>query len=138
MWMYIRNYGHLALWSVLAFWSALAVAGSAYAAQPPAGLDLDLQTPPKPAGDCIVRDADISFFSDQGLTMKIVSRLQFNRDFLTEKIDVKVVGAVAILEGRLPTSKLVDSAVRIARETGGIRCVINDLDGPQRRQHAAG
>ena len=70
--------------------------------------------------------------------MKIVSRLQFNRDFLTEKIDVKVVGAVAILEGRLPTSKLVDSAVRIARETGGIRCVINDLDGPQRRQHAAG
>ncbi len=136
--MYIRNDGHLALWLIMAFWSLWLLTGSALAAQPPAGLDLDLQAPPKPAGECIVRDADISFFSDQGLTMKVASRLQFSRELLTEKIDVKVVGAVAILEGRLPTTKLVDTAVRIARETGGIRCVINDLDAPLRRQHAAG
>lgn len=123
MWMYLRDYGHLARSFAL---GALCLAiGPGAAAQPPSGLDL--QAPPKPAGECLVRDADISFFSDQGLTMKVTSRLQFNRELLTEKIDVRVVGAVAILDGRLPTSKLAETAVRIARETGGIRCVINEI-----------
>ena len=130
MWMYIRNYGPLALWSALAACLVLVVVGNMAAAQPPSGLDIDLQMPPKPAGECVVHDADISFFTDQGLTMKVASRLQFNRELLTEKIDVRVVGAVAILEGRLPTVKLVDTAVRIARETGGIRCVINEISVP--------
>ena len=126
MWMYLRDYGLPAL--LLASSLALSALAMAARAQPPSSLDL--QAPPKPAGQCLVNDADISFLSDQGLTMKVASRLQFNRELLTEKIDVRVVGAVAILEGRLPTSKLVDTAVRIARETGGIRCVINDISVP--------
>lgn len=110
---------------------SLVATAASTAAQPPSGLDL--QAPPKPTGECIVKDDDIRFFADQGMTMKVVSRLQFNRDLLTEKIDVRVVGGVAILEGVLPTSKLVDTAVRIVRETGGIRCVINDIEVPGRR-----
>ena len=133
MWMYLRDYGLPAL--LLALSLALSALAMAARAQPPSSLDL--QAPPKPAGQCLVNDADISFLSDQGLTMKVASRLQFNRELLTEKIDVRVVGAVAILEGRLPTSKLVDTAVRIARETGGIRCVINDLDVLKERGNAA-
>ncbi len=134
MWMYLRDYGHRAL--SLAPGLVLAALGAAAVAQPPSGLDL--QAPPKPAGECLVRDADISFFADQGLTMKVVSRLQFNRELLTEKIDVRVVGTVAILEGRLPTTKLVETAVRIARETGGIRCVINEISVPGKAQNPTG
>lgn len=132
MWMYPIDEGMSAALLIrsatarLVAVAVLTLLGSTTAhAQPPSGLDL--QAPPKPLRACVVNDADIRFLSDQGLSMKLASRLQFNRALLMESVDVRVVGAVAILEGRLSTARQVDTAVRIARETGGIRCVINEL-----------
>jgi hypothetical protein len=76
-------------------------------------------------GSC--RAGDASFFRDQGLTMKLTTRLQFNKTLLRERIDATVSGGVATLSGGMPTQALIAAAVDIARQTEGIQCVNNML-----------
>jgi osmotically-inducible protein OsmY len=79
------------------------------------------------AGKCEVREQDISFFSDNAKTVALGAKLQFNKVLMQEKVLVKVSGGVAILSGNVSSNTAIRTAVRIASETGGIRCVQNHL-----------
>ncbi len=70
---------------------------------------------------------DASFFRDQGLTMKVATKLQFNKQLLAEKIDVKVNGGVASLSGGVSTPEHVALAGDLARQVSGVNCVNNFL-----------
>lgn len=84
---------------------------------------------------CEVRAEDVNFFRDNGLSVKLGSRLQFNKLLLRETIMAKVSGGVAILTGNVSSPDMVRAAGRIAAETGGIRCVQNHLKvGPPLEQ----
>ena len=85
----------------------------------------------KPAPACEVRMEDVSFLRDQGLTVKLGAKLQFNKALLGEQISAKVSGGVALLSGRVSAPDMVKAAAKIAGETEGIRCVQNFLEvGP--------
>lgn len=85
----------------------------------------------KPTSACEVRTEDVSFFRDQGLTMKLGTKLQFNKVLYGEQIAVKVSGGVAMLSGRVSSPGMVRTAVAVANEMEGIRCVQNFLEvGP--------
>lgn len=80
---------------------------------------------------CEVRMEDVSFLRDQGLSVKLGAKLQFNKALLGEQVSAKVSGGVAILSGRVSAPDMVKAAVKIAGETEGIRCVQNFLEvGP--------
>lgn len=61
------------------------------------------------------------------MTMKVATKLQFNKQLLREKIDVKVSGGVATLSGAVTTANVVSEAGRLAGQVEGIRCVNNEL-----------
>lgn len=85
----------------------------------------------KPASACEVRTEDVNFFRDQGLTMKLGAKLQFNKVLYGEQISVKVSGGVAMLSGRVSSPGMIRTAVAVANEMEGIRCVQNHLEvGP--------
>lgn len=77
------------------------------------------------AGQC--RAGEASFFRDEGMTIKVATRLQWNKALLREKIDVKVTGGVATLSGNVSIREHVALAGRIAAETEGVSCVNNML-----------
>ncbi|NMG64635.1 BON domain-containing protein [Azoarcus indigens] len=94
-------------------------------------VDIATAAAPKRAGSCEVRNEDINFFRDNGLTVKLSSKLQFNKVLLREKINAKVTGGVAMLSGRVSSRSMVELAGSLAADTGGIRCVQNYLEvGP--------
>jgi hypothetical protein len=68
-----------------------------------------------------------SFFRDEAMTIKVATKLQFNRALLREKVNVKVTGGVAMLWGGLSGTEAIAAAVRLASEVEGIRCVDNQL-----------
>ena len=78
-------------------------------------------------GSCQVREQDLSFFADNAKTVQLGAKLQFNKALMREKIDAKVSGGVAILSGNVSSQAAIRTAVKIARETSGIRCVQNWL-----------
>ena len=87
--------------------------------------------PAKRAPACEVRMEDVSFLRDQGLSVKLGAKLQFNKALLGEQISAKVSGGVAMLSGRVSAPGMVQAAVKLAGETEGIRCVQNFLEvGP--------
>jgi hypothetical protein len=71
--------------------------------------------------------ADASFFRDEAMTMKVATKLQFNKELLREKIAVKVSGGVATLSGAVTTAELASTAGKLAGQVEGIRCVNNQL-----------
>lgn len=88
-------------------------------------------TAAKRAPACEVRMEDVSFLRDQGLSVKLGAKLQFNKALLGEQISAKVSGGVAMLSGRVSAPDMVKAAAKIAAETEGIRCVQNFLEvGP--------
>lgn len=105
------------------------VAGLAWAA-PPETLSAAARAKTKTSGNC--RNGEAGFFRDQGLTMKLASKLQFNGTLLREKIDVRVLNGVATLSGGLSTPQHITAALNIAAEVEGISCINNFLRvGPQ-------
>ncbi|MCW7538042.1 BON domain-containing protein [Aquabacterium sp. A7-Y] len=71
------------------------------------------------------RPGEASFFRDEALTMKVTTKLQFTKALMREKIRVKVTGGVAMLSGGVSSAEQIATAVRIARQVEGVRCVDN-------------
>lgn len=76
---------------------------------------------------CRARDDLASFFKDEGLAIKLSSSLQFNKALLREKIEVRVRGGVATLNGSVSSEEHAILAGRLAAEASGINCVNNLL-----------
>ena len=79
----------------------------------------------KPAVEC--RAGETSFFRDEGMTMKVATKLQWNKELLREKIDVKVSGGVATLSGGVSIQEHIAAAGKVAAAVEGIHCVNNLL-----------
>jgi hypothetical protein len=100
-----------------------AVLAASAQASPPKG-----KAAPRPAA-CVPDEP--AFWKDQALTTKVSAKLQFNTTLMGERIQVKVSGNAAILSGNVSSQKLIDQAVRLAAEVGGIKCVQSYLQvGP--------
>jgi hypothetical protein len=82
------------------------------------------ENPTKP-GEC--RGGDASFFRDEGLTLKVASKLQFNKTLLREKIQVKAVGGIVTLSGNVSSKDHIALAGKLAAGVEGVRCVNNFL-----------
>ncbi|MFT4103575.1 MAG: BON domain-containing protein [Burkholderiaceae bacterium] len=113
-------------------------APAAIAADAPRGKAGTAKPAAKPAADTPCQAGEASFFRDEGLTMKLQTKLQFNRELLREQIQVKVNGGVATLYGGVSTPQHIALALDIARQVDGIRCVNNFLrvgppDPPQQQ-----
>ena len=70
---------------------------------------------------------DASFFRDEGLTLKVASKLQFNKTLLREKIHVKAVGGIVSLSGNVSSKDHIALAGKLAAEVQGVQCVNNFL-----------
>lgn len=89
-----------------------------------------LAAAPVTHGTC--RSGNVGFFKDEGLALKVSSKLQFIKALMREKIDVKSNAGVISLSGNVSTLDHVSLAGRIASEAEGVVCVNNFLKvGPQ-------
>jgi hyperosmotically inducible protein len=73
------------------------------------------------------RPGEPSFFRDEGLSIKVATKLQFSKALLREKVDVKVTGGVAMLSGGMSSAAAIAAAVQLASQVQGITCVDNRL-----------
>ncbi|MBI4754910.1 MAG: BON domain-containing protein [Betaproteobacteria bacterium] len=80
---------------------------------------------PQSKGGC--RSADSSFFRDEGLNVKVSSKLKFRKALFNEVIQVKVSGGVVTLSGNVSTAEQIRLAGKVAAETSGVSCVNNFL-----------
>ena len=67
------------------------------------------------------------YVRDEGLVMRVTSKLQFNRQLLREKIEVKANQGIVSLSGYVSSPELRALAARLAAETGGVKLVHNGL-----------
>ena len=67
------------------------------------------------------------FFRDEGLVIKVSTKLQFNKQLLREQIDVKANQGIVTLSGSVSSAELVALAGQLAAETSGVVKVINAL-----------
>lgn len=70
---------------------------------------------------------DSSFFRDEGINIKVSSKLKFNKALMRENIQTKTNGGIVTLQGNVSTAEHVQLAGKIAAEVGGVRCVSNQL-----------
>jgi hypothetical protein len=68
-----------------------------------------------------------SFFKDEGIAIKVGSKLQFNKALLRETIDVKSSGGIVTLSGNVSTPEQIELAAKLASEVSGVLCVNNFL-----------
>lgn len=77
------------------------------------------------------------FFKDEALNLKVVAKLQFNKQLLRERIDVKTNQGVVTLSGNVSSIELISLAGRLASEVAGVVKVNNHLQvGPPPRPDA--
>jgi hypothetical protein len=88
----------------------------------PAGSSI---SPPPKAAPCKAGEA--SLFKDEGLTVKLSTKLKFTKSLLRENIRAKVSGGVATLSGNVSTPEHVATAVSVASQLEGITCVMNSM-----------
>lgn len=73
-----------------------------------------------------------SFFRDHALTMKVASKLQFNKQLWRTGIQVEAKDGVVTLSGNVASKELIAEAVRLAASVEGVKSVRNQLRvGPQ-------
>ncbi len=96
----------------------LAVAVLAQAAPPPAK--------PAPHKDCDGL-GDASFFHDEGINIKVASKLKFSKALMRETIQTRTNGGIVMLYGNVATPEHARLAEKLASEVGGVRCVKNNL-----------
>lgn len=83
------------------------------------------------AAHAACKPGEPSFWRDEGMSIKVSTKLQFNKALIREKINVKVTGGVAMLWGGMSSEQAIATAVSIASQVEGIRCVDNRLQvGP--------
>ncbi len=68
-----------------------------------------------------------NFWRDQGLTVKVSTKLQFHKPLQREKIEARVMGGVAQLSGNVSSAPQMAAAVRLVSQVEGVRCVMNNL-----------
>jgi serine/threonine protein kinase/osmotically-inducible protein OsmY len=68
-----------------------------------------------------------SFFRDEGINLKVASKLQFNRELLKEQITTKVSAGVVTLTGTVSTQAKRELAEKVAGEVSGVVRVNNNL-----------
>jgi len=91
-------------------------------ASPPAQAASAAAPPPAPAAE-----RSPNFFRDEATTMKVATKLQFNRALIREQIDVRTVGGVVTLSGTVSSSANRELAAKIASEVSGVVRVNNTL-----------
>ncbi|WP_326542459.1 BON domain-containing protein [Pseudorhodoferax sp.] len=73
------------------------------------------------------RPGDSGFFRDQGLGMKLASKLKFRKKLLSEQIDARVSSGIATLSGGVSSQQHIVLALNIASDVEGIHCINNFL-----------
>jgi osmotically-inducible protein OsmY len=68
------------------------------------------------------------FFRDEALVMKVTTKLQFHKQLLREKIDVKVNQGIVSLSGYVSSPELAQLAAKLTAEVGGVAKVLNGLE----------
>ena len=87
-----------------------------------------VQPPAKPAQqkDCDGL-GDPSFFRDEGINIKVASKLKFSKALMRENIQTRTNGGIVMLYGNVSTLERAKLAAKLASEVGGVRCVTNHL-----------
>jgi hypothetical protein len=67
------------------------------------------------------------FFKDEMLNLKVVTKLQFNKALLREKIDVKTANGIVTLSGNVSSEDAIRLAGKLAADTEGVVKVNNFL-----------
>jgi osmotically-inducible protein OsmY len=68
-----------------------------------------------------------SIWRDQGITMKVASKIQFNRRLWSSGIQVETVAGEVRLTGTVGSRAISDEAERIAAAVPGVLSVKNNL-----------
>lgn len=72
-------------------------------------------------------------FKDSALAAAVGVRIQYNKTLLLERIDIDAKDGVVTLSGNMSSEEKIRTAVDIARNTQGVRLVINELQvGPSK------
>lgn len=80
---------------------------------------------------------DTSFFRDEGINIKVASKLRFSEALMRENIQTRTNGGIVTLYGNVSTQEHAHLAAKLAGEVGGVRCVNNYLVvGPSSSQPA--
>jgi osmotically-inducible protein OsmY len=64
---------------------------------------------------------------DQGITMKVASKLQFHRQLWSAGIQVETTAGIVTLRGTVSSKALADEAERIAAAIYGVHGVKNEI-----------
>lgn len=64
-------------------------------------------------------------FRDEGINIKVSTRLRFNKALMRENIQTKTNGGIVTLHGYVSTAEHSRLAAKRAAEVGGVRCVSN-------------
>ncbi|HMV52502.1 MAG TPA: BON domain-containing protein [Rhodocyclaceae bacterium] len=113
--MHLRQPPNLA--HLLACGLACGLIGTAASAAPPAAVPAE----PKACEGI----GDPSFFRDEGINIKVSTRLRFNKALMRENIQTKTNGGIVTLHGYVSTAEHSRLAAKRAAEVGGVRCVSN-------------
>ena len=105
--------------------AGLACAPALALADEPSETALSAAARAKTSASC--RSGDSGFFRDQGLGMKLASKLKFRKKLLSEQIDARVSNGVATLSGGVSSQQLIVLALNIAAEVEGVHCIHNFL-----------
>lgn len=108
---------HLRKPACFAFLLACGFLGRTASAAPPAA-------PPAEPKAC-EGIGDPSFFRDEGINIKVSTRLRFNKALMRETIQTKTNGGIVTLHGYVSTADHARLAAKLAAEVGGVRCVSN-------------
>lgn len=94
-------------------------------AQEPSDTTLSAAARAKTSKSC--RPGDSGFFRDQGLGIKLASKLKFRKKLLSEQIDARVSNGIATLSGGVSSRQQITLALNIASDVEGIHCINNFL-----------
>ena len=100
----------------------VAVAPPAAPVAPPAPAQPEPQSEPRPAPP-----PEPSVWRDQGITMKVASKIQFNRRLWSSGIQVETVAGVVTLRGTVGSQELSAEAERLAAGVYGVHAVKNEI-----------
>lgn len=94
-------------------------------AQEPSETRLSPAARAKTSASC--RSGDSGFFRDQGLGMKLASKLKFRKKLLSEQIDARVSNGIATVSGGVSSQQVIVLALNIAADIEGVHCINNFL-----------
>jgi|WetSurMetagenome_2_1015567.scaffolds.fasta_scaffold44597_3 osmotically-inducible protein OsmY len=85
--------------------------------------------------EAVARDAAADDLSDGAITAKVKSRLALDDSIRSRDIHVATKDAVVTLSGQVASDAERDKAVRLARETEGVKSVVDRLEVKKEHDH---